>query len=222
MNLTLLTAASNFTLIGHVHMAKTAGSTINGILALNFHNVCGNKGYSLTYSAFQKRNKGRNFDGEGGIQSNEMDRRGFEDCDWISDECTWRFWLTLPRPLELHIPCRDISEHLLSVANHRGLKFDCQANGIDEFNRVVAGFELDRRYNDKLVNTRGITAYCFNPQNYVPYISTRLQPKRKLTSYVHRPTNKKRKPACLPPGLIEAALKHPYYKYCSNCRRLFT
>ncbi len=202
-------------------MAKTAGTTINGILALNFHNVCGHKGYSLTYSAYQEKSKGREPSGEGRVMPGEMTRRGFEDCDWISHEYNWRFWLTLPRPLELHIPCRNISEHLLSVANHQNKVFDCQADGRSEFARVVAGFELGR-FSDKLLHTEGITAYCFDPNNYVPYMSTRLQPKRKFTEYVHRPTNKKRTRACLPPGLIEAALEHPYYKYCSNCKRLFT
>ena len=221
MNLTLLAAASNATLIGHVHMAKTAGTTINGILALNFHNVCGHKGYSLTYSAYQKKSKGSPPIGEGRVMPGEMNHRGFEDCDWISHEINWQFWLTLPRPLELHVPCRDISEHLLSIANHQNLQFNCQADGRSEFNRVVSGFNFDR-YDDKLVNTEGINAYCFDPNNYVPYMSTRLRPKRKLTKYVHRHNNKKRTLACLPPGLIEAALEHPYYKYCSNCTRLFT
>ena len=31
---------------GHVHMAKTAGTEINGELAMHFERVCGNKGYS--------------------------------------------------------------------------------------------------------------------------------------------------------------------------------
>lgn len=30
---------------GHVHMAKTGGSSVNGILANKFERVCGNKGY---------------------------------------------------------------------------------------------------------------------------------------------------------------------------------
>lgn len=219
MNLTLLAAASNATLIGHVHIAKTAGTTINGILALNFHNVCGHKGYSLTYSALQKRNK-RLLSGEGKVGPSEMNRRGFEDCDWISHETDWRFWLTLPRPLELHIPCRDISDHLQSIANHQRLKYDCQADGGSEFQRVVAKFHQNR-FSNTLVNTDGITAYCFAPGGYVPYMSARLQPKRNLTEYAHRATNGHREPGCLPPGLTEAALETPYFKYCSNCRRLF-
>ena len=34
---------------GHIHMAKTAGTTLNSMLALNFERVCGHKGYSFDY-----------------------------------------------------------------------------------------------------------------------------------------------------------------------------
>ena len=35
----------------HIHMAKTAGSFVNGALALKYERVCGKKGYS--YDAYQ-------------------------------------------------------------------------------------------------------------------------------------------------------------------------
>ena len=37
--------------IGHVHMAKTSGTTLNGNLSMHFERVCGHKGYS--YDAYQ-------------------------------------------------------------------------------------------------------------------------------------------------------------------------
>ena len=43
---------------GHVHMAKTGGSFVNGALALNYERVCGEKGYS--YDAFQANWRYRN------------------------------------------------------------------------------------------------------------------------------------------------------------------
>ena len=219
MNLTLLTAASNATLIGHVHVAKTAGTTINGVLALNFHNVCGHKGYSLTYSAYQR--KGAVLKGEGKVMPLFMMQRGFEDCDWLSHEIGWRFWLTLPRPLELHIPCRNITEHLLSVANYRGMKFNCQGDARSEFQRIVGSFmHVGGRFHINLTRTDGITAKCFDPSQYIPYMSTRLAPKRELTTYALRPTNKKRPIMCLPENIVDAALEHPYYKYCNDCERL--
>jgi hypothetical protein len=45
------TLPRNFLLYGHVHMAQTRGSDLNGALALNYERVCGHKGYS--YDAFQ-------------------------------------------------------------------------------------------------------------------------------------------------------------------------
>ncbi|KAL7571337.1 hypothetical protein ACA910_007654 [Epithemia clementina (nom. ined.)] len=39
------------TIYGHVHMAQTAGSNINGALAAQYERVCGSKGYS--YDAYQ-------------------------------------------------------------------------------------------------------------------------------------------------------------------------
>ena len=39
------------TIFGLLHMAKTAGTTINGQLANQFERVCGNKGWS--YDAYQ-------------------------------------------------------------------------------------------------------------------------------------------------------------------------
>lgn len=37
------------TVYGHVHIAKTAGTTLNGRMASRFDNVCGHKGYSVDY-----------------------------------------------------------------------------------------------------------------------------------------------------------------------------
>jgi len=57
-------------LYGHVHVAKTGGTSLNGIFANTFERVCGQKGYS--YDAFQdnerakmKVKKGQNIRSEG-------------------------------------------------------------------------------------------------------------------------------------------------------------
>ena len=48
--------------IGHVHMAKTGGTTLNGLLALNYETVCGHKGYSFDYfKANQRFNASQNW-----------------------------------------------------------------------------------------------------------------------------------------------------------------
>ena len=40
------TSTSETVLVGHVHMAKTAGTSLNGLLASRYERVCGHKGYS--------------------------------------------------------------------------------------------------------------------------------------------------------------------------------
>lgn len=40
---------------GHIHMAKTAGTSLNGLLAARFERVCGHKGYS--YDFYQSNNR---------------------------------------------------------------------------------------------------------------------------------------------------------------------
>jgi len=42
-------AVNNDIVYGHVHMTKTAGSEINGLLASRYERVCGNKGNSYDY-----------------------------------------------------------------------------------------------------------------------------------------------------------------------------
>ena len=85
-------------LFGHVHMAKTAGTSINGIAANKFERVCGHKGYS--YDAFHDNVKAANIAARGGIPhpdgrsrvvATTMDEIGYEDCDWISNEIEHRW-----------------------------------------------------------------------------------------------------------------------------------
>lgn len=67
-----------------------------------------------------------------------MEEVGFEDCDWISLESNWTVWgdVVLPAvrhtPIELHVPCRDPLEHLMSYCNHFGVDFQC--DGVSEEN----------------------------------------------------------------------------------------
>ena len=42
-------------IIGHIHMAKTGGTELNGMLASNFERVCGHKGYSHDYYQYNER-----------------------------------------------------------------------------------------------------------------------------------------------------------------------
>ena len=51
-------------IFGHVHMAKTAGTSVNGIAANKFERVCGHKGYS--YDAYKDNAKAANIVAHGG------------------------------------------------------------------------------------------------------------------------------------------------------------
>ena len=42
-------------IFGHVHMTMTGGSTLNGMLASRYENVCGNKGNSYDYFQHNER-----------------------------------------------------------------------------------------------------------------------------------------------------------------------
>eukprot|EP00960_Hanusia_phi_P048184 758811-Hanusia_phi.AAC.1 len=124
-------------------------------MAVRFEHVCGHKGYSLDiFQAMErykriKQAKGitsnvhwtkipvqdsiSKLAGLSGfsrlrVPPGIMDEIGFEDCDWISHEVDAKWWKRFegwPLPLELHIPCRDPIEHLLSQCNYLGKMPDC-------------------------------------------------------------------------------------------------
>ena len=94
------------TTYGHIHMAKSGGTTLNGILALNYERVCGHKGYSYDYVQANKRFKNsenwrsvsdsltqKKLYNRGRVPVDIMEEIGYEDCDWISQEVNWDFWL---------------------------------------------------------------------------------------------------------------------------------
>jgi hypothetical protein len=121
-------------------MAKTGGSYINRFFANKFERVCGNKGHSSFYYKVNEMNKKNgNNSKEGPMTMNVFqnlsmmfDKIGFEDCDFISMEVHFSFWNNnFPGgnfyhvPIELHVPCRDPVDHMMSSCNWRGVKLDC-------------------------------------------------------------------------------------------------
>ena len=84
---------------GHLHIAKTGGTSLNGILANRFERVCGHKGYS--YDAYLANERAKliadaaNADSietitsdwsSDKVQFSFMHEIGYEDCDYISTE----------------------------------------------------------------------------------------------------------------------------------------
>ena len=89
-------------LYGHLHMAKTAGTSLNLLLAARYERVCGHKGYS--YDAFQESKRRQTKKTGAGpakrdiiekmylgfsrsrVPDHVMIEIGFENCDYVSHE----------------------------------------------------------------------------------------------------------------------------------------
>ena len=82
-------------LYAHLHMAKTAGTTLNGEMAARYERVCGHKGYSYDFYQGNNRTQGEEFAqdsfsklhgpdgqgvpyGRGRVPPNLMDEIGYE------------------------------------------------------------------------------------------------------------------------------------------------
>ena len=211
---------------GHVHVAKTGGTTLNGNLSMHFERVCGHKGYS--YSAYQtnlRRGKPR-------IPPPEMQKIGFEDCDWISQESGWSFWKQFKfwdRPMELHLPCRDPIDHLLSLCNYRGMQINCADNLFKEAQKCLAYMD---RFSMNLKSIPNIHLKCFDWRAgfngmYSALIGNVLQRRKKEAEYVvwatNRPRNKKSECILNANQTVQEQVrtflrgKHDYYQFCHLC-----
>ena len=224
---------------GHLHMQKTAGSNINGMMATKYDNVCGNKGSS--YNAFvvnQERqeaitnmengNRAEVSFGRKGVPYNEVrDTIGFANCDYISVETKWKNWkqdivdaLDFEKRsmrLELHVPCRDHLDHLLSLCNHRNKKFQCpdisdedaiaseikkclwagpkkEAKEDKVSNILINNARFDPKLRDES-HSKGIDLKCFSTfpvENYINYMGQFMRKRRIEAPFVDRKTNKDR------------------------------
>lgn len=204
---------------GHIHIAKTAGTTVNGELAMHYERVCGNKGYSYdaftTNERFKTLGHGKNikYGGDmfhqlspnhnrGKVLPAFMDEIGYHDCDWIAVEREWQFWnetfYDWTIPLHLIVPCRDPIDHLMSQCNffHQPKKwsFHCNKTGDAMIKQVHSCFRfLGKRFNYALKNQFPMKCYDFKRTNdYMNWIGERLQRKRIETEYVKRSTNRAR------------------------------
>ena len=100
--------------------------------------------------------------------------------------------------LELHVPCRDPVDHLMSECNFRlGQEpFDCTKDLIQEAQKC---FLHNFRFSNQLEKLDNTTLKCFNfrsfKKKYASLMGSILQRKRITASYVHRSTNRKRRKA---------------------------
>lgn len=239
------------TIFGHVHMPKTYGTTINGEMALRFRNVCGNKGYSLleyqrnvNLQAFKVGKRVSPIFGN----SSHVDLMrvlqkhfntsiqavnsavGYEECDYISQEASWDFWPSLFKnssvKMELHVPCRDKLEHLMSMCNFKHIHFDCEKDIEEMSKKCLIGLN---RFSDMLViQYPNIKVRCFSPEKldqYYRLMEKYLLPRKMTVPYVFRPSNKPRKRSteCIWTNhtasslAIEYLKRLVYYKFCELC-----
>eukprot|EP00588_Corethron_pennatum_P000169 CAMPEP_0194300166 /NCGR_PEP_ID=MMETSP0169-20130528/61110_1 /TAXON_ID=218684 /ORGANISM="Corethron pennatum, Strain L29A3" /LENGTH=346 /DNA_ID=CAMNT_0039050313 /DNA_START=312 /DNA_END=1349 /DNA_ORIENTATION=+ len=217
----------NDVLYGFVHIPKTAGTEVNGELAMRYERVCGNKGSSYDFyqanERFQKldstklrngneirdllteysaRNNKRYYD-RGKIPPNIITEVGYDDCDYVAVEQPAYFWPknfgSWYRPLELHVPCRDPIDHLMSMCNYFNHPFKCidgnnWTNNIR--NPVERCLDFSTRFSIKDMSNSNINLKCFNSPSkfskYLDYMGERLQKKELFNKYIHRDTNKPR------------------------------
>ena len=236
---------SGSVMYGHVHMAKTAGTTLNGEMASRFERVCGHKGYSYDFWQTNERlNRSRNglrakhdviskqYVGynRGRVHPTVMAEIGFEDCDYVSHETGWQFWpdtfKNWPLPIELHIPCRDPVAHLMSMCNFKERRFNCTNRLEEEIKSCLVQME---RFSSRLVaDYTNIKSKCFKAEKideYIDYMSHRLQKKRFTPAYIFRETNSPRSPEseCIwrDKNALLFTKKYlaniEYYKYCTDC-----
>lgn len=201
---------------GLVHMAKTAGTEINGELAARYEHVCGNKGYSYDFFATNQRTKEMSLkrnrtsthfnlgesvsklypgNNRGNPAWNFSIEIGFEDCDYIALEMPGGRWVKFTEkwPMEMHVPCRDPLSHLMSQCNMGRKVFHCNATDLKaEIGNCLMN---QNRFNPNLGRKNNTVVKCFDPlppSRYVEFMGSILEHKRIKSDYFHRATNKPR------------------------------
>lgn len=229
---------------GHVHVAKTGGTELNGLLASKYERVCGNKGYSYDFFAVNKlnlANNNRHHDRKktktrGKISYEEMAEIGYEDCDYISQEVEWTFWKTFSKwdvPIELHVPCRDPVDHLMSQCNFRKKNYSCDKPAslvVKDCLRYISEESEWNRFSDRVVSIANTSLKCFDFRysftKYLDYLDDFLQRKRLPNEYVSRKTNRPRNRSaeCIWSNaekreeLKEFLIQNvDYYGFCEKC-----
>ena len=182
--------------------------------------------------------RGTHFD-RGRVGKIIMNEIGYENCDYISHETKWTFWPNLMNELnninnnqnnnnnnnnnitlELHVPCREPLQHLMSMASHFHKKYICDENETKitiekAIHKVYMNHLGDMRFSSENIlfggednidnkdkdsednednNNNSIELKCFNPfplENYINYMKDKLQHRRlPIPYYQTRTTNK--------------------------------
>ncbi|KAL7479639.1 hypothetical protein ACHAW6_005362, partial [Cyclotella cf. meneghiniana] len=247
-----LSTSLNNKIYAHLHIAKTGGTYINQFLANKYEKVCGNKGNSVFYYNYNEMKKMNNSNATTVPMTREDFRQfrsmlykiGFADCDYISIERSYQFWSnTFPGgkfhdvPVELHVPCRDPVDHMMSSCNWKQFEFKCHNITDEEVFRVIDEVcpVASDRYNHLLFRDFDIKCFDFRKQftAYLDYMSGILQPRRfesKPFIYEQNPRDYRNKTnECIweREDLMQkvkahllsnkSLMHHQYYQFCDVC-----
>ncbi len=100
-----------------------------------------------------------------------MEEIGYENCDYVSHEIDWNFWVDNfgngrfhGIPMELHVPCRDRIDHLMSQCNYLERQLKCDESEENFIKSVDKCFVfLESRFNHELA--KHFQLKCFDFQN---------------------------------------------------------
>ena len=163
----------------HIHIAKTAGTTMNKRLARRYHGVCGNK-YTSCIEPLEHPKDDRA--PEFGTELPEFDslhkdwsfgsmtQKGFHDCTLVSFERDWNAWVEQVLPDHnfhanatkvMLLPCRDPLEHFFSQCNHNNNHNHNKHNATKIFANVTSceeginkcGLVAVGRFNIKMIQS---------------------------------------------------------------------
>ena len=222
---------------------------VNSRFANKFERVCGNKGssfeaYARNEVGLKKLHKleerGKDKDSlHTYTTKHNRNYPGFEDCDYISMEAPWRFWKqTFPGgkfhnvPVELHVPCRDPLEHLMSQCNHKKISLTCDSSEEDFYksiNKCFAGNKKGNRFDFRLKEDFSVKCYDFGKEfkEYNDVMAHYLEPRRFVPDMIvprhsNIPRNKTAECIWGSPNLQKMATdylfkKQSYYHFCSEC-----
>jgi len=223
----------------HVHLAKTAGSTVNRVVARRYYGVCGHKGYSFPQNledTVRERTDAR-FKGFGldRVHPTRMKSWGFHNCAFISHERGADAFTELVRLDTFQnvtktgiIPCRKPVDHLLSQCNMRGINVTNLVSNNSSCPEIISSCSLAwDRYNDSLLDVFD-RIILFRYDDFDPLIARldRTMPRRVIaladTHYYrsNRPRNTQNENfgmSCPISTLREHLMRSwSYYRLCDN------
>jgi len=167
-------ASTRGTILFHDHLAKTAGSTFNRIVARRYYGVCGHKGYTFAQK-YKDEIRARTDSAHPGygldrVHPARMVEWGWHNCALISHEASWKYlgniandtvWYMdgpnmssarIPQT-KLLVPCRDPVDHLLSQCNYRRLNFTSLTITLGNCSSVIDRCKVAwNRYDHRIVS----------------------------------------------------------------------